>query len=258
VQLQIEAVEFSYRSKPILNRISFAVQTGDFVALVGPNGSGKSTLLRVIDGILKAQTGSVFIDGKNTRGLDGASLARQVAYVPQSEGAGFPVNVFETILMGRKPHMAWAPGTVDLQKTAQVIEQLCLNEMALTNLDQLSGGQRQKVLIGRALAQDTPLLLLDEPTASLDLKHQLEVLELLKTQTQKGITVIVAIHDLNLAARYSNKIIMLHQGAIFAAGGVEVLNQPNIETVYEVQVKLIKDNGRLLVIPEQTAGEKVG
>jgi iron complex transport system ATP-binding protein len=258
VQLQIDSVEFAYRSKPILNRISFTVQTGDFVALVGPNGSGKSTLLRVIDGILKAQTGCVLMNGRNTRGLTGAALARQVGYVPQSEGTGFPVNVFETILMGRKPYMSWAPGESDLQKTAQVIEELHLNDLALTNLDQLSGGQRQKVLIGRALAQDTPLLLLDEPTASLDLKHQLEVLELLKTQTRKGTTVIVAIHDLNLAARYGNKIIMLHQGAIFAAGGVEVLNQPNIEAVYEVQVKLIRDNDRLVVIPEQKAGEKVG
>jgi iron complex transport system ATP-binding protein len=258
VQLQIDSVKFAYRSKPILNQISFTVQTGDFVALVGPNGSGKSTLLRVIDGILKAQSGCVLINGENTGGLKGAALARQVAYVPQSEGAGFSVNVFETILMGRKPHMSWAPGAADLQKTAQVIEQLRLNDLALTNLDQLSGGQRQKVLIGRALAQETPLLLLDEPTANLDLKHQLEVLELLKTQTQQGITVIVAIHDLNLAARYSNKIIMLQQGAIFAAGGTEVLNQPNIEAIYEVQVKLIRDNGRLLVIPEQTAGEKVG
>jgi iron complex transport system ATP-binding protein len=160
--------------------------------------------------------------------------------------------------MGRKPHMSWTPGEVDLQKTAQVIEQLHLNDLALINLDQLSGGQRQKVLIGRALAQDTPLLLLDEPTANLDLKHQLEVLELLKAQTQKRVTVIVAIHDLNLAARYSNKLIMLHQGMIFAAGGAEILNQPNIEAVYEVQVKLIRDNGRLLVIPEQMAGEKVG
>jgi iron complex transport system ATP-binding protein len=160
--------------------------------------------------------------------------------------------------MGRKPHMSWTPGEVDLQKTAQVITQLRLDELALVHLDQLSGGQRQKVLIGRALAQDTPILLLDEPTANLDLKHQLEVLELLKKQTQKGITVMVAIHDLNLAARYSNKIVMLRQGAIFAAGGVEILNQPNIEAVYEVQVKIINVQGRLLVIPEQAAGEKVG
>jgi iron complex transport system ATP-binding protein len=258
MQLQIQAIEFAYRSRPILNRISFTVVTGEFVALVGPNGSGKSTLLRVIDSILKPQAGCVLIDGQNAGALGRAALARQIAYVPQSEGTGFAVNVFETILMGRKPHMSWTPGETDLQKTARVINELHLDDLALTNLGQLSGGQCQKVLIGRALAQDTSLLLLDEPTANLDLKHQLEVLELLKTQTQNGTTVIVVIHDLNLAARYSDKIIMLHQGEIFAAGGAEVLNQPNIEAVYEVQVKLIKDNGRLLVIPERTAGEKVG
>jgi iron complex transport system ATP-binding protein len=258
MRLQIQAVEFAYRSKPILNRVNFTVQTGDFVALVGPNGSGKSTLLRCIDGILKPQTGCVLIDGEKSGALGGAALARRIAYVPQSEGAGFSVSVFETVLMGRKPHMSWTPGEADLQKTAQVIAQLRLDDLALVNLDQLSGGQRQKVLIGRALAQDTPVLLLDEPTANLDLKHQLEVLELLKAQTQKGITVMVAIHDLNLAARYSNKIVMLRQGAIFAAGGAEVLNQPNIEAVYEVKVNIINVQGRLLVIPEQAAGEKVG
>jgi iron complex transport system ATP-binding protein len=258
MQLEIRGIEFAYRSKPILNQINFEVQTGDFMSIIGPNGSGKSTMLRLIDGILKPQTGCILIDSKNTGSLGSAALARQVAYVPQSEGAGFPVNVFETILMGRKPHMSWTPAEADLQKTAQVIEQLHLNDLALANLDQLSGGQRQKVLIGRALAQDTPLLLLDEPTANLDLKHQLEVLELLKNQTQKGTSVIVAIHDLNLAARYSTKIIMLRQGAIFAAGGTEILNQSNIEAVYEVQVKTLNVQGRLLVIPERAAGEKVG
>jgi iron complex transport system ATP-binding protein len=258
MQLEIQDVEFAYRSKPILNQVSFTVRTGDFVALVGPNGSGKSTLLRCIDRILKPRAGRIVIDGKNTGVCDGTALARQMAYVPQSEGADFAVSVFETILMGRKPHMSWTPSETDLQKTAQVIEQLRLKDLALVNLNQLSGGQRQKVLIGRALAQETPLLLLDEPTANLDLKHQLEVLELLKSQTQKGIAVIVAIHDLNLAARYSNKIIMLRQGTIFAAGNAEVLNQANIEAVYEVRVRLFRDKGRLVVVPEQTVGEQVG
>lgn len=228
------------------------------MALIGPNGSGKSTLLRCIDGILKPKAGQIFIDGQDTGRMDPTVLARHLAYVPQSETSGFPVNVFETILMGRKPHMAWIPSEADLQKTAAVIEQLHLNDLALTKINQLSGGQRQKVLIGRALVQDSALLLLDEPTASLDLKHQLEVLDLLKMQTQKGISVIIAIHDLNLAVRYCNKLILLNQGEIFAAGGAEIINEANLEAVYEVKVSIMRNNRNLIIIPETTVGEKIG
>ncbi len=258
MKLQVRDLRFAYQSQPVLNQIVLEVETGDFVSIVGPNGSGKSTLLRCIDNILKPKTGTILIDGQNIAALSGTILAQNIAYVPQSEGGGFPANVFETVLMGRKPHVAWSPGRNDLQKTAAVIEQLGLEELALRDLSQLSGGQRQKVFIGRALAQETDLLLLDEPTANLDLKHQLEVLELLKKQTRKGIAVVVAIHDLNLAARYSNKVIMLREGAIFAAGGTEVLNQENIEKVYEVKVMIMKEKDRLIVVPEETAGEQVG
>ncbi|MCL6591322.1 MAG: ABC transporter ATP-binding protein [Firmicutes bacterium] len=258
MKLQVRDLRFSYQSEQVLDQIVLEVETGDFVSIVGPNGSGKSTLLRCIDGILKTKAGTVLIDGKNITAMSGTVLAQNIAYVPQSEGGGLPANVFETVLMGRKPYIAWSPGRDDLQKTAAVIEQLGLEELALRDINQLSGGQRQKVFIGRALAQDTGLILLDEPTANLDLKHQLEVLELLKAQTRKGIAVIAAIHDLNLAARYSNKVIMLREGAIFAAGGPEVLNQENIEHVYEVKVMIIKDKDRLIVVPEETAGEKVG
>jgi iron complex transport system ATP-binding protein len=258
MKLQVRDLRFSYQSKAVLDQILLEVETGDFVSIVGPNGSGKSTLLRCIDGILKTRAGTVLIDGKNIAAMSRTVLAQNIAYVPQSEGGGYPANVFETVLMGRKPYIVWSPGRDDLQKAAEVIKQLGLEELALRDINQLSGGQRQKVFIGRALAQDTGLLLLDEPTANLDLKHQLEVLELLRAQTRKGISVIVAIHDLNLAARYSNKVIMLREGAIFAAGGMEVLNQENIEAVYEVKVMIMKKNDRLIVVPEETAGEKVG
>lgn len=258
MELQIREIQFSYQSIPILDRISLDVQPGDFLSLIGPNGSGKSTLLRCIDGILKPKNGCILIDGKNTASFSSTDLARAMGYVPQSEGRGLSANVFETILMGRKPYLSWTPGEDDLQRTAAVIHQLDLEDLALQSIDHLSGGQRQKVLIGRAFAQDTPLLLLDEPTANLDLKHQLEVLELLKTQTQQGLSVIIAIHDLNLAARYSNKMIMLRQGTIYAAGGREVLDRENIAAVYEVKVRIINDKGLQLIIPEERAGEKVG
>jgi iron complex transport system ATP-binding protein len=258
LQLQVRQVGFSYQNKSVLREIDFQVEAGDFVSIVGPNGSGKSTLLRCMDGILKPQSGRILIDSQDIVAMGGTSLARRIAYVPQSEGRTFFANVFETVFMGRKPYIVWSPGKRDLEKTAAVIEQLGLGELALRDINQLSGGQRQKSFIGRALAQDTPLILLDEPTANLDLKHQLEVLGLLKSQTRQGVTAIVAIHDLNLAARYSDKIIMLHQGGIFAAGGTEVLNPENIERVYGVKTMILKEKERIIIIPEEVAGENVG
>ncbi|NLY75815.1 MAG: ABC transporter ATP-binding protein [Firmicutes bacterium] len=258
MKLNVVKLGFAYWNKPVLNDVGFEAAGGDFVAVVGPNGSGKSTLLKCIDGILKPKTGSIFIDGKNINSLSSLRLAQIIAYVPQSEGGGFPATVFETVLMGRKPRASWTPSEFDLKKTAAIIKQLGLGDLAFRDLDRLSGGQRQKAIIGRALAQETPLLLLDEPTSNLDIKHQLEVLELLKEQTRQGTAVVVAIHDLNLAARYADKIIMLHQGTVFAAGGPEVLSQANIESVYGVKVKIIRENGRLLIASAEAAGEKVG
>lgn len=153
--------------------------------------------------------------------------------------------------MGRKPHISWMPTNADLEITAKVIEKLDLSEFSMKYLNQLSGGQRQRVYIARALAQQPKILFLDEPTANLDLRHQLEVLGILKNLTIKGISVVVAIHDLNLALQFCEKIVMLKNGKIFAKGGKEIITSEIVESLYGVKVKIINEDQRFFIIPEK-------
>ena len=255
MKLNINNIKFSYNSTPILDDVTFKLGCGEVLAIVGPNGSGKSTLLKCIDQILKPQCGVIMIDDKSIKDYKREDIAKKMAYVPQSNGGSFPATVFDTILLGRKPHIRWAPTSKDLKVVSKVINALKLENLVLRDINELSGGQRQKVIIGRALAQEPSILLLDEPTANLDLKHQLEVLKLVREQADNGVSAIIAIHDLNLALRYGDKVIMLNKGKVFAAGGLDVLTPENIESVYDVKVRVITDSDRILVIPEEPNGD---
>ncbi len=256
MKLEINNIKFSYNSTPVLDHVTLKLGCGEVLAVVGPNGSGKSTLLKCIDQILKPQHGAIMINDKCIKDYKKEDIAKKLGYVPQGNGSSFPTTVFDTILLGRKPHIRWGPTTKDLKIVSKIIDTLHLEDFVLRDINELSGGQRQKVIIGRALAQEPSILLLDEPTANLDLKHQLEVLKLVREQTSHGVSAIIAIHDLNLALRYSDKIVMLDKGKVFAAGGLEVLTPENIESVYDVKVRVIKDSGRILVIPEESNGDK--
>ena len=191
---------------------------------------------------------------QDIRYFTGLELAQAIGYVPQQETGNLSRSVFDMILMGRKPYGQWVPGPEDLRKTAAIIQRLGLKDLASRGIDTLSGGQRQKVSIGRALAQEASIILLDEPTANLDLKHQLEVLDLLKEEARQGRTVLVAIHDLNLAPGTAINLVMLSNGRIFSAGGTEILNEANIEAVYGVKVNLINNGAQQVIIPISTAG----
>ena len=248
--LKVDRLNFSYNSVPILKNITFEVNHGEFLGIVGPNGSGKTTLLRNIDGILKPNEGSILIDNLNQKELTRKEIARLIGYVSQREANIFPTTVFETVLMGRKPHITWTETKEDKKIVAQTLERLNLGDFALRDMNQLSGGERQKVYIARALVQQPKILLLDEPTANLDLRHQIEVLDLLlNTKNEKGVTVIIAIHDLNLALKYCNKLIILDKGTIFNTGGKEILNKDTIQKVYGVKIKIIEQEGQKFIVP---------
>ncbi len=248
-KINIKNLDFSYNGSLVLNNINHIFEEGKLCSIVGPNGSGKSTLIKCMDALLKPKKGSISLDEKNISGMSPAELAKKIAYVPQSENSTFPATVFDTVLMGRKPHINWSPSEKDLRICAEVIQQLDLEDISLKYINKLSGGQRQRVFIARALAQQPDILLLDEPTANLDLKHQLEVLRILKKLTQNGITIIIAIHDLNLALQYSDHFILLKNGAIFASGGKEIISDKNIEMLYGLKVKIISENGNCFIIP---------
>ena len=251
MKLKIAGLQFSYNSHPVLEDVDFKVEKGEMLTIIGPNASGKTTLLKCINNILRPKKGTIYLDDRSLGGLTMKEIARKIGHVPQSGAESFPTTVFDTVLMGRKPHGGWKPSDKDLDIVSKTMEKLGLEDIAMRNIGEISGGQRQKVLIARAVAQNPDILLLDEPTSSLDLKHQLEVLDVVKKQTENGISVVMTMHDLNLAARYSSKILMLMDGKIFAAGGMGVLNTRNIESVFGVKVDIIKNSGRPMIIPKE-------
>ncbi|HQE97906.1 MAG TPA: ABC transporter ATP-binding protein, partial [Methanothrix sp.] len=193
----IKNLAFGYNSHRILDGINLSIENSEILSLVGPNGSGKTTLIKCIDRILKPK-GSILLDGKEIEKMSRQDIARQIGYVPQSSSTPLATTVFDTVLMGRRPHIGWRVTDADLEKVADVLEMLHLDDLAMRDFSQLSGGQKQKVLIARALAQEPAVLLLDEPTSNLDMLHQLEVMEIVsRTVKERKISAVMAIHDLN-------------------------------------------------------------
>ncbi len=235
--LKLENVQFSYVGRPVLTGITHTFEANTFTAVLGTNGSGKTTLIRLLNRILQPQNGHLFLEGKNIRGLRGKYLATQIAYVQQSHTPALAVTVFDTVLAGRNPHMDWLPSGRDREMVAEILAELHLEYAAMREINTLSGGQQQKVFLARALAQETPIIILDEPTSNLDPRHQAETLGLLRLLTENGKTIIMAIHDVNLAARYCTHFLMLKNGTALAAGPVQEINAALLEQVYEVPVQ---------------------
>ena len=251
MKIKIRDLVFNYSSQPVLDGICFDVEPGRILGIVGPNGEGKSTLIKCIDNILKPLEGSVCLDGRAVNKMEPMEIARHIGYVPQSATRIFPSTVFDMVLMGRRPHLAWGSSERDMDKVSNILELLNMSDLSLRYFNELSGGQQQKVLIARVLAQEAKLLLLDEPTSNLDLNQQFEVMEMIRTLVrEKGLSAVVVLHDLNLASRFSDRILMLHRGRIFAAGTPEtVLTRENIRKVYKMEALINIDLGKPHIIP---------
>ncbi len=254
--IQIEHLSFAYEQRQVLQDISFAVQEGQILSLLGPNGSGKTTLLRCFNKILRPQQGRICLQGQPLEQIPLRHLAKLIGYVPQQESVTFPFSVFETVLMGRRPHVGWRLQPHDLEMVEECLRALHLEHLSQRRVTELSGGERQRVALARALAQEPQVLLLDEPTSSLDLRHQLEVMETVAALVKsRGLTAVLAMHDLNLAARFTDQIVMLHQGQLFCAGQpAAVLTRDNIRTVYGVEADIHRRNGYFFVHPLRCAG----
>jgi iron complex transport system ATP-binding protein len=247
--LNVQGLRFHYPGRPVLEDASFAVARGEVLAILGTNGTGKTTLLKCLNRILMPAAGSVLIGDEPVASLSRNALAQKIGYVEQQR-SGSRATVFNTVLLGRKPYIRWDITQHDMEIASQALETLGMADYALRYLDELSGGELQKVIIARALAQEPEILLMDEPTSSLDLKNQLEVLNLIhQISRERGIAAVVAMHDLNLALRFADRFILLKDKTIYAAGGLEVMTPENIENVYAVPVMIAAHNGSRVVIP---------
>ncbi len=251
VKLRILHLTFRYNSIPVLENLEFSIAAGEVTAILGPNGAGKTTLLRCIAGILKPLKGVVYIDDTRLDRLSRREIARKISYLPQIEDHRHPITVFEAVLLGRTPYINLKPGRKDIELVNKVLKELGIDKLADRKIHELSGGEQRKVALARALVQEPRILLLDEPTNHLDLKHQVEVLSLIgNLAATKNIIVIMAIHDVNLALRFSDKIIVLDRGRITYCGSPNNITRKIIEEVYGVKIRMIKiPNEPPLIIP---------
>ncbi len=253
---QVHNVSFAYEKALVLKNISFSVGQGDFIALVGPNGSGKTTLLKIILGTLIPREGEIRLDGKTVLSYPAKERAKKMSYVSQQPSAGFPLTVQELVSLGRYPHeerfRQAAGDTQAIKEALRLTDSSILRERKFTAL---SGGERQKVLIARALAQTSYLLLLDEPTVHLDLYFQLQILNSLKRLCSEGRSTVVAVlHDLNLVSLFADKVLLLKSGEPIAFGKVEeVMNERSMRDAFGVEVAVSRDSqsGAVYYLPRR-------
>jgi iron complex transport system ATP-binding protein len=242
--LKIQSLSVDYGARRILHEISLDVQSGEVLALIGPNGAGKSTLIRAVSGVIPIANGQVRTNGDNFASLSTLQRARYVATVPQAVASPPAYTVWETVLFGRTPYLGFLgqPSQKDEEIARQSLERVSALPLVDRRVGELSGGEQQRVLLARALCQSTPILLLDEPTAHLDLQYQVNLLELVHELAHKdNLAVLVALHDLNLAAHYADRVALMVAGVMKALGKPEeVLQSDLIEEAYCLPVQVVK------------------
>ncbi|MDD4730302.1 MAG: ABC transporter ATP-binding protein [Desulfovibrio sp.] len=247
--LNVRDMGFAYNGSPVFQDVEFSVDPGELLAVLGPNGVGKTTLLKCINAIHAPRSGTVYVDQRDVSRLSPREIARDVGYVAQrSEAARF--TVFDAVLMGRKPHVRWRVGEEDLRIVSAALKRLDLDRLRLRHIDTLSGGELQKVAVARALVQEPRLLLLDEPTSSLDLKNQISILRLVRRVVDEhDIAAVMTMHDLNTALRFAHKFLFLKQGRVFAAGHMHEVTADMVSEVYGLPVQLRIIDGHPVVLP---------
>ena len=241
--LQVDSVSFGYRAgRPVVEDVTFSVEQGSLVGVLGPNGSGKTTLLKVLAGAITPSAGTVRIDGRLVREWPRRALARRIAFVPQDTYAPFDFSVLDIVLMGRYAHLGMfaLEGPADLAIARQALESTGTSAFEARSFTTLSGGEKQRVVIASALAQTPELLLLDEPTGSLDIGHQLEVQDLLRRlNRENGVTMVLSTHDLNFAAALCRRLILLRHGRVVAQGPTaDVLRPDTVRALYGVEADI--------------------
>lgn len=247
--LTVQNLSFRYGAAPVLSEISLTVERGDIAVVLGPNGAGKTTLLKCLNRILTPASGKVLVEGRPVASMSRNELGRTFAYIPQTQPVT-ETTVFDAVLLGRRPHIAWRMSRKDVTMTAAILDRMGLADLSLRYLDELSGGERQKVGIARALLQEPKVLLLDEPTSNLDLRNQLEAMETVsRIAREHAMAVVVSMHDLNLALRYGTRFFFLKKGCLVENALQGTLTRDMVERVYDVRVEMTMHRGTPVVLP---------
>lgn len=247
--LRIGDLRFSYRGTEVLRGLTFEVPSGCLAAILGENGSGKTTLLKNINRLLKPRSGTVWIDGEAVAAMSGREIAERLGYMPQRQEAAH-CTVFEAVLLGRKGCSGGRASAEDVKKVEDILRLVHLEKLAMRSAAELSGGELQKVILARALAQEPKVLLLDEPINHLDPVNQIEVMSLLHAVTRDlGITSLVVTHNLNNALQFADRFILLKDGVVLAAGGREVVTAGTIRNAFRIDVVIEEIAGIPVVVP---------
>lgn len=247
--LSVENLSYHYKNGPqVLNGLNFSVDDGQFMAILGNNGAGKSTMLKCFNKILTPDSGRVIMDGEDVLKLSGRQIAQRMAFVAQSV-PGTQMTVHDIVMLGRRPYMQWSFTEQDHEIVHMAMDELGISHLRGRFLSTLSGGEKQKVMLARALAQQPKILLLDEPTSALDIQNQYMVLQMIRDICrQQGITAIVVIHDLNLALRFCSRFLLLSGGQVYRFGGKEIIDRQALKDVYNVDAEVVDVHGHSMVL----------
>jgi iron complex transport system ATP-binding protein len=253
--LNVQELGFLYRNHDVLHDIAFEVNHGEIMAILGPNGVGKTTLLKCLNRILNAKKGHIYLDGSEIQTLETLEIARRAGYVPQRVETG-RLTAFDAVLPGRRPHIGWDVSDRDLRIVDAIFSRLSMDNLRLSYIDEMSGGELQKIAIARALVQEPRILLLDEPTSSLDLKNQVDILSTIAGIVREhGIAAVMTMHDLNQALRYADRFIFLKDGYIHFHGSYDAVTPEIIEDVYGLPVMMGMVGGVRCIVPGLSPSE---
>ena len=250
--MEVKNLSYRYKGCPqVLKDVSFTVEPGQFLAILGNNGVGKSTLLKCFNHILKPDAGQVLLDGENLLTKSTREVAKQVAFVSQNVPST-QMTVHDVVMLGRRPYMTWGFTEEDHNIVHDAMHRLDVEDMRGRFLNQLSGGEKQKVILARALAQQPKVLLLDEPTSALDIQNQYQVLDMVRKFCHSdNMTAVVVIHDLNLALRFCDRFLLLKDGMVYRYGDRSILDSEALKAVYGVNAKVVQIEGRHMVLVEE-------
>lgn len=249
--MEVKNISYHYHGGgEVLKDVNFTLEQGQFLAILGNNGVGKSTLLKCLNKILKADSGKLLLDGESILQMSNHQVSRRIAFVSQTV-PNTQMTVHDVVMLGRRPYMKWGFTEKDHQIVHSAMDRLNLESLRGRFLNQLSGGERQKVMLARALAQQPKLLLLDEPTSSLDIHNQYQVLEIVRELCHHdGLTAVVVIHDLNLAPRFCDRFLLLRQGQVYANGDYSVLTPEALKAVYQIDGRVVEVENQRMVLVE--------